>query len=129
MSDTSSGGVLKMMDANSVSKQLPLTEPTFFILLSLMLQPNHGYAIAKDVQALSEERVVLSTSTLYTALKRLLEMGWIERAGEDPEPDETGRPRKVYRLTGLGQRILEAETERLRSLVQAAQLRAMRGEV
>ena len=129
MSDTSSGGVLKMMDANSVSKQLPLTEPTFFILLSLMLQPKHGYAIAKDVQALSEERVVLSTSTLYTALKRLLETSWIERAGEDPEPDETGRPRKVYRLTGLGQRILEAETERLRSLVQAAQLRAMRGEV
>lgn len=117
-----------MIDKNIVSGQLPLTEPTFFILLSLMPQPKHGYAIAKDVQALSEERVVLSTSTLYTALKRLLETGWIERAGEDSEPDETGRPRKVYRLTSLGRRILEAETERLRSLVQAAQIRSVGGE-
>ncbi len=117
-----------MSDASRASEQLPLTEPTFFILLSLMPQPKHGYAIAKDVQVLSEERVVLSTSTLYTALKRLLEIGWIERAGEDPEPDESGRPRKVYRLTMMGRRILEAETERLRSLVQAAQIRSVGGE-
>jgi DNA-binding PadR family transcriptional regulator len=107
---------------------LPLTETTFFILLSLSPQPKHGYAIAKDVQALSESRVVLSTSTLYTALKRLLADGWIERAGEAPEPDETGRPRKVYALTPLGRRILEAETKRLQSLVTAAHLRSMEGK-
>ncbi len=117
-----------MNENTPIENYLPLTEPTFFILLSLLPEPKHGYAIAKDVQALSRDRVVLSTSTLYTALKRLLEIGWIERAGEDSEPDETGRPRKVYRLTELGQRILQAETERLRSLVQAAQLRSVGGE-
>jgi DNA-binding PadR family transcriptional regulator len=112
----------------NISYNLPLTETTFFILLSLSSEPKHGYAIAKDVQMLSLERVVLSTSTLYTALKRLLEDGWIERAGEDPEPDETGRPRKVYHLTESGKRILQAETERLHSLVQAAQIRSVGGE-
>jgi DNA-binding PadR family transcriptional regulator len=113
-----------MINANEIHAYLPLTEATFFILLSLSPYPKHGYAVAKDVQALSNSRVVLSTSTLYTALKRLLENGWIERAGDD-EPDETGRRRKVYALTGLGRRILEAETRRLKSLIAAAQLRTV----
>jgi DNA-binding PadR family transcriptional regulator len=117
------------MTEPGIHAYLPLTEPTFFILLSLSPLPKHGYAIAKDVQVLSNTRVVLSTSTLYTALKRLLEAGWIERAGEDPEPDETGRPRKVYALTALGRRILEAETKRLESLVMAAQLRSVGGQI
>jgi DNA-binding PadR family transcriptional regulator len=118
-----------MKNFEPVSSNLPLTEPTFFILLSLLPQPNHGYAIAKAVQTLSGERVRLSTSTLYTALKRLLEDGWIERAGEDPEPDETGRSRKTYQLTDLGRRILKAETERLQSLVRAAQIQSIGGEI
>jgi len=101
----------------------PLTETTFFILLSLAASEKHGYAIAKDVESLSNGRVALSTSTLYTALKRLLEDGWIARAGEDPEPDESGRPRKTYILTELGRRILEAETVRLQSLVAIARTR------
>jgi len=101
---------------------LPLTEATYFIMLSLTPGPKHGYAIMKDVMTLSDNRLVLSTGTLYGALKRLLEQGWIKRM-EDPESNETGRPRKVYRLTNLGRRILSAEVARLRTLVTAAQLR------
>jgi len=104
---------------------LPLTETTFFILLSLSPGQKHGYAILKDVQTLSNNRIVFSTGTLYGALKRLLEDGWIERAGEDPEPDETGRPRKAYALTREGKRMLESEVGRLRELVQVASKRAM----
>ncbi len=100
-----------------------LSEATFYILLSLAAGPLHGYAIAKDVQKTSEERVILSASTLYTTLKRLLVDGWIERAGEDPESDESGRPRKTYAITSLGQRILHAEMDRLRALLSAAHLR------
>ena len=118
-----------MPGIDDVRAYLPLTETTFFILLSLSPMPKHGYAIAKDVQVLSGDRVYLSTSTLYTALKRLFEQSWIERAGEDPEPDETGRPRKVYALTMLGRDILEAETQRLQALVLAANLRSMGGEI
>ena len=53
----------------------PLTEATYFIMLSLSREPRHGYAIMKDVQSLSEDRVILSTGTLYGALKRLLKQG------------------------------------------------------
>lgn len=106
----------------NVQEQLPLSESTFFIILSLAPAPKHGYAIMKEVEALSDGRLVLSTGTLYGALRRMLEMGWIERV-EEPEPDEGGRERKAYRLTKLGRRILEAETARLRKLAGMAALR------
>jgi len=47
-----------------VQASLPLTEATYFILLGLASEPKHGYAIMKDVTALSDNRVVLSTGTL-----------------------------------------------------------------
>lgn len=112
-----------------VESNLPLTEVAYFVLLSLAARAKHGYAIMKDVRFLSHDRVVLSTGTLYGALKRLLEQEWIERVDE-PETvknhamDETGRARKAYILTPLGRRMLRAEIMRLRSLVDAAQLRS-----
>jgi DNA-binding PadR family transcriptional regulator len=102
-----------------VSAQLPLTEATYYILLSLAQGARHGYAIMKDVRALSHERVVLSTGTLYGALKRLLEMEWILRVDE-PEVDGNGRERKLYNLTHLGRRVLEAEIARLDALLESA---------
>ena len=100
----------------------PLTETTFFILLSIAEDRRHGYAILKDVQALSQDRVVLSTGTLYGALSRLLDQGLIERVKEE-RPEEVGRPRKFYSLTLFGRQILEMELARLRVLVKAAQRR------
>ncbi len=102
--------------------QLPLTEATYFILLSLAPGSRHGYAIMKDVYRLSHERVVLSTGTLYTALKRLLDQGWIRRADE-PDAEPNGRQRKAYHITDLGLSILDAEIQRLEGLVGAAQKR------
>jgi DNA-binding PadR family transcriptional regulator len=117
-----------MTDQDDVQANLPLTEATFYIMLSLAPEPRHGYAIMKDVQTLSESRVVLSTGTLYGALKRLLEQGWIERVDEVEEPPGgtavRGRPRKAYTLTRLGQHILDAEITRLQTLVSVARRRA-----
>ncbi len=73
----------------------------------------------KDVQMLSDNRIVLSTGTLYGALKRQLEQGWIERV-DDPEPNDTNRERKAYALTQTGRRILRAEVERLQKLIATA---------
>ncbi len=106
----------------ALDPELPLSEATFFILLSLAPGPRHGYAILKDVQALSEDRVKLSTGTLYGALKRLLEQGWITRVA-DPAPDNTNRQRKAYALAEHGRQSLEAEAARLQKLVQATQRR------
>ena len=108
------------MNPINLQSDLPLTESTLLILLSLAHEPKHGYAILKDVTFLSDGRVSLSTGTLYGALKRLLEQGWIER--DDSQVDISGRPRKAYALTSLGRRILAAEIERLRNLVKVARL-------
>ena len=105
---------------------LPLTETSFFILVSLATAPKHGYAIMKEVEAMSEARVVLATGTLYSALRRMLDDGWIERLGDDSVI--TGRERKLYQLTEHGRRILEAEIDRLRKLVNLPQLKDVRGQ-
>lgn len=97
----------------------PLSEPAFYILLSLSAGPRHGYAILKDVEEVSEGRVTLSVSTLYTTLNRLLEQGLIQRGDDSLEEPAPGLPRKVYRLTDQGYGALEREVERLHSLLSA----------
>jgi len=104
---------------DNILAHLPLREPTFYILLSLSPGPKHGYAIMKEVEILSESRLLLSTGTLYGAIKRLLDDGWIRRV-EDPLPNSTDRERKAYALTEQGQRLLSAEIERLRKMVSVA---------
>jgi len=101
----------------NASTNIPLTEPTYFILLSLSPRPKHGYAIMQDVREISGNRVILSTGTLYGALKRLLDQGWIIRMKEK----NASRDRKVYKLTEHGQLALEEEITRLRNLLNAAE--------
>lgn len=103
----------------------PLSEQTYFILLSLQSQSKHGYAIAKDVQSLSQGRVTLSVSTLYTTLKRLLDDGWIRLLDEISQGP--GKPRKVYEITKKGGNVLFAEIQRLGTLVSAARGRGVEG--
>ena len=107
---------------SEITERLPLTEATFFILLSLSAGRRHGYGIMQDVERLSDGRTTLGTGTLYGALGRLLDQGWIERVEDEATG---GRSRKSYVLSDLGRRILAAETERLRSLVSAAQQRLL----
>ena len=127
---------------------LPLSEPVLLILFSLAEQPRHGYSILKDVQEMSDGRVTLSTGTLYGALHRLLEDGWIERFEEvdrfavthkvdrfavahKVDPDRVGvthenrapRGRRAYRLTPAGRRNLQGEVTRLQHLTRLAGLR------
>ena len=107
---------------DDLQNNLPLTEVTYFILLSLAPEPKHGYGIMKDVQTMSHGRINFSTGTLYGAIKRLLEQKWIQRV-EETISDNNGQLRKAYALTELGHRILLAEIDRLNALVSVAQLR------
>ena len=101
-----------------------LSEPVLLVLLSLAEQPRHGYSILKDVESMSDGRVLLSTGTLYGALQRLLDHGWIERVQEENTP----RDRRTYRLTSRGRRNLQMEVERMRHLTKLASLRVVRKE-
>jgi DNA-binding PadR family transcriptional regulator len=104
----------------NINDHIPLQEATFFILLSLAQTPKHGYAILLDVTELSDGRLQLSTGTLYGALRRLLDQGWIERYDEASEV-VNGRERKAYRITDLGQKILNADVARMQDLITAVQ--------
>jgi DNA-binding PadR family transcriptional regulator len=97
----------------------PLSEPVVLILTSLASEAKHGYALLKDVEKLSEGRVQLSTGTLYGAIRRLLEDGWIERF----EQEDTSRDKQAYRLTAKGRAQLHYEIARLRHLLQSAAVR------
>jgi DNA-binding PadR family transcriptional regulator len=102
----------------------PLSEPVLLILLSLADQPRHGYALLKDIEALSGGRVRMGTGTLYGALRRLLEDQWIQRF----EQEDTSREKQAYRLTAAGRRQLQQEVLRMKQLTRAANSRLRIGE-
>ncbi|MGB7728302.1 MAG: helix-turn-helix transcriptional regulator [Candidatus Acidiferrum sp.] len=98
-----------------------MTEPVLLILLSLASQPRHGYAILRDTEEMSGGRVRLSTGTLYGALRRLLQDGWIERFKEE----DNSRGKQAYRLSPLGRRNLQQEVSRMKHLTRVAGLRVV----
>lgn len=89
---------------------LPLTETTYYVLLSLF-KPAHGYAILQKVEELSKGEVRLAAGTLYGALENLEKQKMIcQIPGDDPR-------RKVYGITEKGRSILILDYERMRSLI------------
>ncbi|HTS32194.1 MAG TPA: helix-turn-helix transcriptional regulator [Bryobacteraceae bacterium] len=113
------------MTRNDEPAGKPLTEPVLLILLSLADKPQHGYGLMKDIETLSHGRVRLSTGTLYGALRRLLEVSWIERF----EQDDTSREKQAYKLTPAGRKQLRAELDRMKQLTRAAAARLKTREV
>jgi len=107
---------------------LPLAPATFHILLALAEGELHGYAIMKGVVARSEGSVRLGPGTLYGALKRLLEAGLVEQAGERADPQHDDERRRYYRLTSLGVSVARAEARRLEAMVRAARRKKLIGE-
>ena len=93
-------------------ESIVLTEATYYILLALV-NPQHGYGIMQEVEALSKGRVRLAAGTLYGALTSMVDKGWIVQL-----PVEGGSRKKNYQLTESGIRVLTNEIERLRELVQ-----------
>jgi len=107
------------------SQLLPLTPPTFHVLVALADGERHGYAIIKDVETRTGGSVRLSAGTLYGLVKRLLADGLIEESRRRPPASEDDERRRYYRLASFGRRVLVAEVERLERAVELA--RATRG--
>ena len=76
------------------------------ILKTLSLNPMHGWAIAKRIQQVSSEVLQVQQGSLYPALHRLEQQGWIRAKWAE---SETGRQAKFYSLTAAGRKQLEAE--------------------
>ena len=99
------------------TKNEPLTESYFYILLCLYEKPNHGYGIMQDAETLSDGNVKIGSGTMYGATSNMMKKGWIrETVSEDP----SDKRKRLYELTSEGKLILEEEIRRLRYLVNAA---------
>jgi DNA-binding PadR family transcriptional regulator len=109
-------------DANdrSPEAELPLSPATFQILLALVGEERHGYAIMREVAERTGDAVRLGPGTLYGSLKRLLDGGLVEEADERPDPALDDERRRYYRITKFGHSVARAEARRLEVMVREA---------
>jgi DNA-binding PadR family transcriptional regulator len=109
---------------DEVKPFLPLSTAELYILLALAGEPRHGYGIIQEIRRQSGGEYRIGPGTLYDNLQKLMENGAVREflsRGKDA--------RRRYELTELGQRVLAADTERLRLIVRQASVRLRALEV
>lgn len=99
---------------------LPLTPAVFNILLALADGEKHGYGIMLEVEENTNGQMQMGPGTLYGSIKRMLKAGLVEETDERPDPELDDQRRRYYRATGMGQRVLRLEAERLAGQVALA---------
>lgn len=102
---------------------LPLTPTVYHMLVALAAGTRHGYDIAREVEELTDGRLVMGPGTLYGSLQRMEEAGLI---GEAENPGDEGAHvdrRRYWSMTSLGRKALRAESERLTRAVELARAR------
>lgn len=104
-----------------MSKPSDLIQGTLdlLILKTIARQPVHGWAIAKRIEQISGEVLNVQQGSLYPALHRLEQQGWIQ---SEQKPTETGRVAKFYSLTRPGKKQLEYELQQWERLSNAIAL-------
>ena len=103
------------------SSRFPIPQGTLDMLLLqiLSLEPAHGYGIAQRLEQISKSVVQVNQGSLYPALHRLEQRGWLKA---DWKESETGREAKFYSLTRSGQKQLRSEKDSWERLTEAVQL-------
>ena len=103
------------------SSRFPIPQGTLdmLILQILSLEPAHGYGIAQRLEQISRSVVQVNQGSLYPALHRLEQKGWLQ---SEWKQSETGREAKFYSLTSSGRRQLKIEKESWVRLTGAVQL-------
>jgi len=101
--------------------QTDLLRGTLDLLILRMLAsaPQHGWALSQSIQQQSENLLRVGQGSLYPALQRLEQQGWIE---SEWKATEQNRPARVYTLTASGRRAPAAETKSWRQYVRAVDL-------
>jgi DNA-binding PadR family transcriptional regulator len=105
--------------ATDPASQLPLTPVVLHILLALAgeRQGKHGYALAKEVEDVSDGQIRMGPGTLYGSIQRMIDASLIEESSRRAADDER---RRYYRMTTFGRRVLELEIARLRAVIAIA---------
>ena len=98
----------------------PLPAATFQILLALVDAERHGYAIMKEVADRTDGAVRIGPGTLYGTLKRLLDAGLVEEAGERADAESADERRRYYRITKRGMAAARTEARRMEAMLVVA---------
>jgi DNA-binding PadR family transcriptional regulator len=108
------------MASKKSQRYRPVSAQVFQILLAVSDRQLHGYGIIRDVKRRTGGQVILTASTLYTAIKRMLEAGLIAESEERPVPELDDERRRYYSITADGLRALQREAEWLQQLADMA---------
>ena len=117
-----------MASDRDVDVLLPLPAATFHILLALLDQDRHGYAILQDIEARTGGELRLSAGTLYRSIARMVEQGLIAEVTRRPAARDDDERRRYYRLTPFGRNAARAEMARLAELIRLARARGLTPE-
>jgi transcriptional regulator len=101
---------------SSESREMLQGTMDMLILRTLILGPAHGHTIAHIIEQTSEDVLQVEQGSLYPALHRLADKGWVNAYWGT---SENNRKAKYYKLTPAGRRRLIAETGRWKQLVGA----------
>lgn len=107
----------------AIRDSAPLSPAAFHILVALAEGNKHGYAIMKDVAAVTAGEVQLNPGTLYTTIKRLLKDDLIREVNAPRNVESSDERRRYYALTPAGRETARTEMERLRSMIRRASAR------
>lgn len=110
-----------------VDDLLPLKPALYLILLALTDGDRHGYGLKKEIVRRTDGKVKLGAGTLYRSIRQLVDLQLIEESDKRPDPALDDERRNYFRLTRLGRRVAQAETERLAVLVQVARASRLAG--
>jgi DNA-binding PadR family transcriptional regulator len=116
-------------DRAEIEALLPLPPASFHILLALVDQDRHGYAIIQDVEARTGGELRLSAGTLYRSIARMVEQGLIAESARRPPVRLDDERRRYYRITAFGRAVARAEMARLTRLVRLARARGLTPEM
>ncbi len=107
----------------------PLPAAAFQILLSLVDDDLHGYAIMRQVEQQTDGRMRLGPGTLYGSIQTLLEAKLIAEVDRREDARLGPDRRRYYRLTPAGRKLVRAEAERLADLLRVARSKkVLRGD-
>jgi DNA-binding PadR family transcriptional regulator len=102
--------------------ELPLTEASFLILLSLAERPMHGYLIMQTINTVFRTGFKMGPGTLYRTLQLQTRSGLIKEVeSDDAEVDDSRR--RYYAITPRGRAVARQELDRLRTLYALAKVR------
>lgn len=110
---------MPLPDAESL---LPLTPVVLHVLLALVdeRQGKHGYALAREVEELTDGRIRMGPGTLYGSIQRMLDADLLEEVPRGRQRADDDERRRYYRVTPFGRRVLGLEISRLAEVVALA---------